>query len=119
MIALLHLLIQSIDPYLDIKSFQDDKLLNLMKKFGYPVRISKTRMMALGSSHTYPYSMYGSLTQTLHLLKWMQSLGEFINTTQDNVVDESMDDIIERAILKEYRDNTFNSNAVKNLIENQ
>lgn len=43
----------SIDPNLDIRSFQDERLGLFLKKMGCPLSLSKTRMMSLGSFHSY------------------------------------------------------------------
>lgn len=71
---LLTLILPSLDSHIDIKSFQDEKLQVLLKKMGYPFKLSKTRFMSLGSSHTY--------MQTLHLLAWLCKQGEIIQMLQ-------------------------------------
>ncbi|CAD8187194.1 unnamed protein product [Paramecium pentaurelia] len=61
---ILQLIMNVIDPYLEIKSFSDEKFQLLLKRLGYPCKhMSKTRFMSLGSSHTY--------LQSLHILSWL------------------------------------------------
>lgn len=68
-------LFKQIDPSFEFGEKFEDEVKDMLKKFGYPVNISKNSLQAVGSPHTWP-SLLAMLVWLIEYLQYAEEVDE-------------------------------------------